>query len=178
MGLPGVAGRAVSRPGCCTPRVKPSFEVQKSEGDRAFEPGFPPEGNWRALRLRRRACRRAATLQPQQRLKGPRSGKVAQSGTWRRGQSAPRTRRTRGRLSPPEPQAACSRRPRWRGGPNPGQRQPVVPRSSWFGEDPYLPQTRGPHPAATHTAPHLKNDPGSQKSWYWGEMKCTTHSSK
>lgn len=40
MGLPGVAGRAVSRPGCCTPRVKPSFEVQKSEGDRAFGPGF------------------------------------------------------------------------------------------------------------------------------------------
>ncbi|MEJ1273652.1 hypothetical protein NN561_004521 [Cricetulus griseus] len=103
------------------------------------EPEIPPERNWGTLGLGRGACHRAHTLQPLQRPKGPGSGKVIPTGTWRRGQSAPRTRDTRGRQNPPEPQAACSRRPRCSEGPIPRQHRPITPRSLCFGEDPPLP---------------------------------------
>jgi hypothetical protein len=66
----------------------------------------------------------------------PTSGKVIPTGYWCRGQSAPRTRNNRGRQSSPEPLAACSRRSRWSKGSILGQRRPITPRSSCFGEDP------------------------------------------
>lgn len=104
----------------------------------------------------------------------PTSGKVIPIGSWRRGQSAPRTRKNRGRQSSPEPLAACSRRPRWSEGSILGQRRPITPRSSCFGEDLLPPSnSRSQHCRSSHCV-HLKNHPESQKSWYWGEMKCST----
>lgn len=108
----------------------------------------------------------------------PTSGKIIPTGSWRRRQSAPRTRNTRGRQSSPEPLAPCSHRPRWSEDSILGQRRPITPRSSCFGEDPLpLSNSRSQHCSSSYCV-HLKNDPESQKSWYWGEMKCSTHSSK